>query len=301
MANNKSEQFLTKAREVHGDVFDYSQVEYVNNREKVSILCKKHGAFNQRPYSHLQGAGCKKCSIDRLWEGRRSTNEDFSLRLFRIFGDLYSYDKIDYRTLNEDVVVTCRAHGDFQKPPSSLLRGVGCPLCSKAKLRDRFSLTAQDFVDKSIAIHGNRYDYSLVEYKNAKEKVVVGCDIHGPFDISPSNHIWNKRGCPSCYRSNTREEEWLDSLKVPIRQHTIHLSDGCWVIVDGYCPKSKTVYEFWGDYFHGNPALYDPAEKTFFGKSFGELYTNTMKKRQKIIADGYLLEEVWEFDWKNGQ
>jgi len=55
------EEFIEDARRVHGDKYDYSEVDYKNNKTKVSIICKKHGLFYQTPNDHLSGYGCKKC------------------------------------------------------------------------------------------------------------------------------------------------------------------------------------------------------------------------------------------------
>ena len=55
------EEFIAKAREVHGDKYDYSKVEYVNNRTKVCIICPEDGEFFQLPGQHLKGHGCIKC------------------------------------------------------------------------------------------------------------------------------------------------------------------------------------------------------------------------------------------------
>ena len=63
-----TEEFIKKAREVHGDKYDYSKVEYVNSKEKVTIICPEHGEFMQVPSMHLRGHGCAKCSTERNTE-----------------------------------------------------------------------------------------------------------------------------------------------------------------------------------------------------------------------------------------
>ena len=55
------EEFIEKARQVHGDKYDYSKVEYKNNKTKICIVCPIHGEFWQRPNDHLNGRGCDKC------------------------------------------------------------------------------------------------------------------------------------------------------------------------------------------------------------------------------------------------
>jgi rubrerythrin len=56
------EDFIIKAKQVHGDKYDYSKVVYVNNQIKVCIICPIHGEFYQTPKNHLSGQGCPKCS-----------------------------------------------------------------------------------------------------------------------------------------------------------------------------------------------------------------------------------------------
>lgn len=63
---NKTQKFIKKARQIHGDRYDYSKVEYVNANTKVCIICPEHGEFWQRPDDHLQGQGCPVCNSSKL-------------------------------------------------------------------------------------------------------------------------------------------------------------------------------------------------------------------------------------------
>lgn len=56
-----TEEFIEKARKVHGDTYDYSKVTYTDSKTKVCIICSIHGKFWQTPAKHLQGQGCKQC------------------------------------------------------------------------------------------------------------------------------------------------------------------------------------------------------------------------------------------------
>ena len=75
----------------------------------------------------------------------------------------------------------------------------------------------------------------------------------------------------------------------------IDFADGQRVFADGYDPETNTVYEFWGDIWHGNPRLYPP--KKFFGKSMAERYSETQIKRRKYFEHGFNLIEIWEHEW----
>ena len=69
---------------------------------------------------------------------------------------------------------------------------------------------------------------------------------------------------------------------------------------DGFCKETNTVYEFWGDFWHGNPEIYEATQlNKVKQKTFGELYEDTMKKKQDIIAAGYNLIDIWERQWYN--
>lgn len=60
MAKLTTEEFIKKARKVHGNKYDYSKVKYVNNQTKVRIVCPEHGEFSQRPIDHLKGHECSE-------------------------------------------------------------------------------------------------------------------------------------------------------------------------------------------------------------------------------------------------
>ena len=67
-----TEEFIAKAKAVHGNRYDYSKVEYVNSKTKVCIVCKEHGDFWQSPIKHLHGQKCAKCAFDETAEHRRA-------------------------------------------------------------------------------------------------------------------------------------------------------------------------------------------------------------------------------------
>ena len=69
-------------------------------------------------------------------------------------------------------------------------------------------------------------------------------------------------------------------------------------LVDAYDPSTKTVYEFWGDWWHGHPDYFDPTAIHPMAKvTYGELYQKTMEKRKLILSSGYKLVEIWEHDF----
>ena len=111
------EDFIRKAQKIHSNKYDYSKVEYVNNRSKVCIVCPEHGEFLQIPDKHLQGEGCPKCCT----KNRRYTTEEFIQRAKEIHGDKYDYSKTKYGYNKKDkITITCPIHGDFFITPRTV-------------------------------------------------------------------------------------------------------------------------------------------------------------------------------------
>ena len=188
--NNK--EFIKRAREVHGDKYDYSKVNYVNNRTKVTIICPEHGEFLQRPSGHLSGKGCKKCSIDSNADSSRKTKEWFIEEAQKVHGDKYDYSKVKYVNNATKVAIICPEHGEFLQRPKLHIKGAGCPWCS-----GRLRLTTEEFIKRAREVHGDKYDYSKVNYVNNRTEVTIICPEHGEFLQRPDEHLKGK-GCPIC-------------------------------------------------------------------------------------------------------
>jgi hypothetical protein len=95
------------------------------------------------------------------------------------------------------------------------------------------------------------------------------------------------------------EINWLNSIHVPIEHRQVKIIVGDdFYFVDGYDPNSKTIYQFYGDFWHGNPKKYHPSKiNKKVGKTFGQLYNLTIEKEKKLIAAGYQVISIWESDW----
>ena len=139
-----TEEFKEKARDVHGDRYDYSKVEYVNAVTKVCIVCPVHGEFWQIPASHLKGIGCKKCGIEHRSDARRLSKEEFISKAKETHGDRYDYSQAEYVNSKTDVCIVCQEHGEFWQTPANHLSGNGCPKCSGTE-----KLTAEEFIERS--------------------------------------------------------------------------------------------------------------------------------------------------------
>lgn len=204
MAKNMGQgEFIRRAKEIHGDEYDYSKVNYVNNRTKVNIICNKHEIeFPQTPGSHLSGQGCPKCRYEKSSLKTRLPKGEFIKRANEVHNGEYGYDKVDYKSMGEKVVVTCKEHGDFPVTPANHLGGSGCPDCYGTKKR-----TTQQFIDDAKKVHGNEYDYSETEYFGTDKPLKIKCEKHGYFYPIAYNHLKGDK-CPKCagnQKSNTIE------------------------------------------------------------------------------------------------
>lgn len=161
-----TEEFVARARDVHGDRYDYSKAEYVNLKTPVCIICKKHGEFLQKPNGHLLGRGCQQCGDNRL------TTEEFVARAREVHGDRYDYSKVEYINLVTKVTIICPEHGEFTQKPSVHLDGCGCPNCANIKKEYKFNLLQEfknEYAFRSF-LENNDINILLVILRNIEPK-----------------------------------------------------------------------------------------------------------------------------------
>jgi hypothetical protein len=189
--------FVARAKEFHGEAYDYRHAKYVNCDAPITIICPRHGAFEQTPYSHLVGSGCRLCAYDEQTRSRRLTTQEFIEKARQVHSDNYDYASTAYVDGKTPVAIVCRTHGTFLQIASSHLAGRGCPACGKERRVRRRTGSTAPFISKARAVHGDRYDYSRVEYAGSKSPVEIVCREHGAFRQAPNNHL-NGSGCPYC-------------------------------------------------------------------------------------------------------
>lgn len=209
---DKNLVFIEKAKKIHGNVYDYSNIKYINNATKLNIICKEHGLFTQRPTDHLSGSGCKLCGRKRSEDAKRSDKDSFIIKAKDVHGDKYNYDKVKYINANTLVTITCPIHGDFEQRPSNhITNATGCIKCHRDNRRSNLI----EFETRANKVHNNKYDYSKSIYINNKTLLVITCPTHGDFEQRPSNHL-NGEGCPKCVgvKLKTNEEFIKDAIKL---------------------------------------------------------------------------------------
>ena len=196
-----TKNFIEKARQIHGDKYNYSKVNYINSVTKVCIICPEHGEFWQLPYNHLKGCGCNKCSIKK-----NTYNNIFFERSKKLYNDYYDYSKVDYINNHTKVCIICPKHGEFWITPNSFWKGKGCPICHGHKM------DTGSFIEKAKQIHGDKYDYSKVEYISSATKVCIICPEHGEFLITPNRHLQGQ-GCGKCVGLGMSQAEFIEKAK----------------------------------------------------------------------------------------
>lgn len=121
--------FLKKAKEKHGDNYDYSKVDFVDVDTPVEIICPVHGSFFQSPKNHYR-TGCKLCSYEKMRNARLDTEDEFISKSKQLYGDKYDYSKVSYVDSQSHVTITCPTHGDWEIRPYNFLNGHECPRCN---------------------------------------------------------------------------------------------------------------------------------------------------------------------------
>lgn len=204
-AKKTLQQFIQQATEVHTGRYNYSKSKYINDKTKIIIICPDHGEFLQTPNNHLKH-GCDGCATIHRIKTRSSNIEAFIHKAKQKHGDKYDYSKSQYDKNYIHVIIICPKHGKFQQTPSDHLSGKGCIGCKHDKNRK----TTEQFIETACKIHGDTYNYSLVEYKTNNEPVIVICKKHGKFPQLPRVHI-SGQGCPSCKTSKGEKRivQWL--------------------------------------------------------------------------------------------
>lgn len=205
MAKLTTEEFIKRARAVHGDKYDYSKVEYKGMSARICIICKEHGEFWQAPYSHLNGHGCPKCALNTKSQRHYYNQEELIEKLRSLFGDRYSYEKVVYKAMKVPITLVCHEkdkngveHGEFSMRPVNIFSNhQECPKCYDDRRSRLQRKPVEIFIEEAKKVHGDLYEYHKVEYINSKSKVCIVCKIHGNFWQSPSNHLKGK-GCPYC-------------------------------------------------------------------------------------------------------
>jgi hypothetical protein len=285
----KKEKFVEKSIKIHGDRYDYSLLgNNISNKEKIKIICNIHDIFEQRASNHLSDHGCRLCS-----RNEKLTTEKFIKKANEIHNNFYDYSKSVYINAHVKLTIICPVHGDFKQRPQEHLKGYRCSKClNKIDCKEKF-------IEKAIEIHGDKYDYSLIDYKKSQNKIKILCKKHNIiFEQTPNNHISKKHNCPECGRLARRlarikqvsEDKFNGNQVIPS-----YNSNGCQIFENimkennSYIQHAMNGGEFfikelgyWTDgYDKENNIVYEFDEHHHFDKN-GNLSQKDIRRQQEI-------------------
>jgi hypothetical protein len=223
------EKFLLRAKQVHGDKYDYSQSEYVAANKPIKIICPKHGPIYPTPDNHIsKKSGCFKCSVDRSIENLTKPQDEFIQQARDVHGDSYVYDDVDYKNTGTKVKIVCPKHGPFELTPNHHLRGVGCPVCQESKGERTISLFLEKnkiefepqkrFLDcnNRLKNHSCRplpFDFYLPKYKTCIE--YDGEQHFKPKKLYGGVEGLKKRQLYDSYKNEYCERNNINLIRVP--------------------------------------------------------------------------------------
>jgi hypothetical protein len=246
------EEFLEKANLLHNFAYDYSQVEYVNSRTKVTVICKLHGGFLVTPKLHVasrksrgseQPSGCPDCGEllrrRKLALSNTKTTSWFIDKAREVHGFRYNYEKTIYVKAHERVTITCPKHGDFNQLAFSHLQGRRCYDCGldaheayvathrrgvstgPSKRKGVSPYEQSEFFRLCAKRHKDKYDYSDTVFMTTNRPIEPVCKEHGKFKLLASEHL-RGRGCRKCGRRNQGLKKRIPFSKWLRAAHKIH-------------------------------------------------------------------------------
>lgn len=237
------QELIVRAKEVHGDKYDYSLVENEGLFVKNKIICKKCGNVFEMPFNnHInQKQGCKFCKH----RSYKYSTDEWVDKAKKIHGDKYDYSKVNYINKNTKICIICPKHGEFWITPDKHVNSKqGCPKCAK-----NYKLDTDSFVKKARLVHGEFYNYDKCLYKDTETKVCIVCPEHGEFWQTPHGHL-SGHGCPMCHEEkNINEIKLFNFLKDNINEEIISQYKEDWLsgqTLDIYIPSKKIGIEYQG-------------------------------------------------------
>lgn len=240
-----TEEFIRRAKEVHGDKYDYSLSEYTGIDDEIFIVCPIHGKFKTTPYTHLKICGCAACSRAENGEKRRKTKTDFIKEAKSVHGDKYDYSKSKYIGNSKKICIICPEHGEFWQRPFAHLKGQGCPLCYA--LNSRKGIMKTNVTNECLETKHPLYKLAYYRW--------VGI-IHRTKDEKNKSKFFSYRNCKLC-------DEWLE-FECFFNWFKTHYKNG---------------WEIDKDIIDKNSKLYSPQTCCFVPKEINQTFVKAEKRR----------------------
>ena len=218
-----TEEFIKRAMDIHGNLYDYTKTEYVNYDTKLIITCPKHGDFKQSPTHHLNGEGCPKCRYIKSASSKRRSLDKIINLANKTHNNKYDYSLIkEYKNDKEKLPIICKLHGIFYQTMNNHINGKQeCPICVSLRNNNDKIYTTEEFIELAQLKHNNFYSYDNTKYEKSDKNVTITCKIHGDFEQIARNHLQGQ-GCPKCFKDKSNiEKEITDFIKTIINDEII--------------------------------------------------------------------------------
>lgn len=190
-----------KCNTIHNFKYSYTKTVYKFATSKTIIICPIHGEFQQNIRDHLLGHGCRQCARKAVGDKAIKSTTYWTKQASKVHNNKYDYSLVDYTHSKIPITIVCPIHGPFKQLPNTHLNGAGCKHCGNNKIVSANKLSNKEFINRAKITHGDRYDYSKVNYINSKTDIVIICKEHGEFLQRPDTHTYRKSGCPKCSNS----------------------------------------------------------------------------------------------------
>ncbi len=222
MPSSPEEAFFEKARNVHGDRYDYTEATYRNSTTKLTVRCRLHGLFYPYPSNHLRGTGCRKCADLLRSQGSLESQEEFLAKARAVHGDRYDYSGTQYVGAKKKITIQCFKHGPFTQTANSHLAGHGCARCGFEEASALRTQSTEEFIQAAQAMHGAAtYSYASTRYTRSSAKVDIECPRHGVFQQVAFSHL-RGHGCPQCGIDSTAKDKTLTQEEFLRRATSLH-------------------------------------------------------------------------------
>ena len=316
-------QFIERAISIHGDQYDYSLVDYKTTYIKVKIICKEHGEFEQVPKDHIiSKSGCPKCRTTKTKQTNLNKyghvcylhSTDGKHKVVTTNLNKYGYSNVLQSPIIQKQVKQTNlikyGHENITKNPKIRQKQ---KLTKKIRYGNEYFTNRTKFKNTIRRLNGNERSFNLLEDVNwltvqyieqNKSAQQIALEL-GTATTTVLRYLYKYNfTIVHSYNYSHKCISWLDTIMEVDNIHIQHaLNDGEYQIpgtrykADGYCQETNTIYEFHGDYWHGNPKIYDSNDMNkVIRLSMGELYERTIKKEEEIRQLGYIVVVMWESD-----
>ena len=194
------ESVVHKARQVHGDTYEYLRLGKLSNRPSIYFLCKEHGEVHKTTNKHISAKqGCPKCSSLESSQNKRYSFGEYKTKALKVHGGIYNYKGLSIEDGFTYVNYKCKQHGAVRQLAANHLIGSGCNTCGYLRSGELLRHSLESFKQAADAVHGSRYEYLDlgINPHNRRSTIRYLCKKHGEHTQGISEHLGGQ-GCPRC-------------------------------------------------------------------------------------------------------